>query len=298
MLYFKKTYKRIIFKLLIRKKQLPLESRHSFTSRFDVLSYYLKRIDRKLSIEEKVIIKYLKKNPIHYFPYRFKDKYISKNLFVYYDNEVRLHYVIHQNKKLYFKKSWSVDKIKEAYNFLLIEQDVNSPHRYLSEAFNVNEGDCILDIGCAEGNFTLDIIERINKAFLFEADVEWIEPLKATFMPWKDKVIIVNKFVSNISNEVTISIDDTINQKIDFIKIDAEGEEIKILNGSLKVIKSNNLRLAVCSYHKSSDADNISEFFKIHNFNYEYSKGLMIFLDNWVPPYMRKVLLRAYSRSI
>ena len=63
--------------------------------------------------------------------------------------------------------------------------------------FNLNDSDVLADFGAAEGNFTLAVIDRIKKAYLFEYDPEWIEALRLTFKPWQDKVEIVPKFVSD-----------------------------------------------------------------------------------------------------
>lgn len=39
---------------------------------------------------------------------------------------------------------------------------------YLDEDFQVEEGDVVLDVGVAEGNFSMEIIERASKIYLFE----------------------------------------------------------------------------------------------------------------------------------
>ena len=77
------------------------------------------------------------------------------------------------------------------YNLLSKEQDVRSAHRYLDGAFTFEKGEILVDAGVAEGNFALDVVEKASKLILFEADREWIEPLQATFAPWKEKIVIV-----------------------------------------------------------------------------------------------------------
>ena len=125
------------------------------------------------------------------------------------------------------KKRWGEKRIKRAYSDLLREQDINSPHRYLSESFNPGNDDVVADIGAAEGNFSLSVIEKVKKIYLFEYDQEWIEALRATFAPWAEKVEIINKYVSDYNDESHIRFDTFFEMKKDitFLKIDVDGAE-------------------------------------------------------------------------
>ena len=123
---------------------------------------------------------YLKTNLIAVFPYKFQDEYVAENIEVFVDQEKGLPYVFLDGKKLYFKKRWGKKKIQNLYNLLSKEQDVRSPHRYLTNQFKFDEGEILIDAGVAEGNFALTVVEKASKLILFEADKEWIEPLKAT----------------------------------------------------------------------------------------------------------------------
>jgi precorrin-6B methylase 2 len=189
--------------------------------------------------------------------------------------------------------------VRYAYNNICIEQDERSPHRYLSEGFDVEEGDTVLDIGAAEGNFSLDVIERAGRVYIFETDENWIEALKLTFEPWKDKVRIINKFVSNIDNEKCITLEKMFaDEKIDFIKMDVEGAEVEILESSKKILdSSNDLKLAVCTYHTSRDKAAIEEILTKCNYACEATSGYMLFIFSVLtPPYFRSVLLRARKK--
>ena len=53
----------------------------------------------------------------------------------------------------------------------------------------------VVDIGAADGNFGLSIIEKVSKLYLFEPQKSWHKALQATFKPWEDKVEIVSKMV-------------------------------------------------------------------------------------------------------
>jgi len=285
--------KKIYFSLFYSVNKLPNENDYQFSWRRDVLSYYLKKYDKRITIEEKAILQYLKNNIIHYFPYPFVNKYDPKKIEVYFDKAKDLRYVIYKNKKLYFKRNWDDNKIKSYYNFLLIEQDEDSPHRYFTNGFNLEPESIVIDAGTAEGNFALDIIEKVKKIYLFESDPEWIEPLNATFEPWKNKVGIINKFVSDNPSETSITIDEVTKDRIDFIKADVEGCELKLLKGTARIITRDKPRLILCTYHNSKDAVVLKEYLESKSYKTEYSKGLMIYLDDTRPPYFRKVLIRA-----
>ena len=192
----------------------------------------------------------------------------------------------------------SVNAIKSLYRGLLIDQDIESPHLYLTEGFKLTSQDVIADIGAAEGNFSLSNVEHVKKAYLFESDSEWIEALQATFKPWKDKVEIINSFVTNYDSDSTVNIS-TFYKKhndISFFKVDIEGEEQNFLNACVPIFKENsNIKLAICTYHKHNDEVDFTKQLKSLNFKVKHSKGYMLyFYDKSIrPPYFRRGLLRA-----
>jgi hypothetical protein len=109
------------------------------------------------------ILSFYKNNSFSTFPYNYTNKYKSKDVVVYADDDCNMKYVLHDKKRMYFKMSWSEETIKKYYNDLLIEQDIDSPHRYEYNNFQVNEGDIVVDVGVAEGNFALSVVERAKK---------------------------------------------------------------------------------------------------------------------------------------
>ena len=117
-----------------------------------ILSFYTNTND----IEIKKIKRFLLNNKTEIFPYEFIFNYDFNKIKVNYDKLKKLNYVdFKPNKKLFFKKSWSRKRIQKAYNQLLIEQDNDSPHRYLTKNFNVDKDSVVADIGCAEAIFLL-----------------------------------------------------------------------------------------------------------------------------------------------
>jgi len=275
------------FRRKIQAKKLP-------RSIFD----YYKKHPEDLSPEIESILNYLKKNPIAIFPYSFQDQYHPDIVKVFYDKTKGLRYVLMDGKKLYFKKRWSTKRIKKAYSILLKEQDIQSPHRYLNEQFQFNEGDVLVDAGTAEGNFALSLVEKASKLILFEPDKEWIEPLQATFEPWKEKVTIINKFVADTANSKQITLDNIISpiETEIFLKANVEGAELKLLKGATKLLSQQKpFKIAICTYHKEQDEKEISKFLSEYNFKISFSEGYMlpIFDKKMRPPFFRHGLIRA-----
>lgn len=262
--------------------------------------------------EIKDITMYIRKNGISMFNYNFINKYKKFHSKVVKDKIKGLFYVIHNGKRLYFSRNLnSTQKVCEYYRGLCIEQDIASPHCYLNNNFNVNYGDIVVDIGAAEGNFSLDVIDKVKQLYIFECDDLWIEALRATFEPYKHKVKIIKKYVSNINNKKNVTLDRFFKnkeKKIDFIKMDIEGEEPNALKGAINLLKSNNnVKLAVCVYHNLEDENKVRNIFKSINTTKEKvqrrrqnkyiieTNGYVAFLyskKKLKPPYLTRGVLR------
>jgi hypothetical protein len=174
----------IIVPNFIRKRilawQLPLA----------IFKYYDRRTDPP-SKDIQQALNYLKKNPLAIFPYDFQNEYRAGEIEIFDDGEKGMYYVLQEGKRLYFKKKWGKRKIRRVYNLLKKEQDIRSPHRYLTDQFQFEDGEVLVDVGAAEGNFALSVVEKASHIIIFETNKEWIKPLQATYEPWKDKVTIV-----------------------------------------------------------------------------------------------------------
>jgi Ribosomal RNA adenine dimethylase len=261
---------------------------------------YLKSLpSNELDSEKKAVLDYVEKNGVSIFPYEFTKKYSPASIKVYSDVDNKMKYVIQNDKRIYFKKKWSVSRIKRSYNQLLMEQDDDSPHKYLSEDFNISESDIVADFGAAEGNFSLSIVDKVKHLYLFETDKEWIKALKETFKPWKHKVTIVRKFVSNFDNEKHCKGDSYFkNKQVSFLKIDVDGAEEELLAGIETILENSKpIKLALCTYHKNDDEVKFTKKLKQFGFNIKTSKGFMIFYyDKKIKsPFIRRGLIRAWK---
>lgn len=267
------------------------------SSRVEGIEFYrkLQLLNRyKDSTDEEIqeIVNYLRKNPLEVFNYDFTKKYMLDNIEVCVDDSNGLYYVVHRGKKMYFARTFTCEEqVRSYYRSVCLEQDDESPHKYLTEEFTVSEDAIVVDAGVAEGNFSLEIVDRVKKIYLFEPDDNWIEALQYTFAPYKDKVQIINKCVSNYVDDVMTTIDNEVGGGVDFIKMDVEGEEYYALEGAKKAMESTkDIKCIVCTYHHELEYEAIKGFFLDRHFDVETSKGYM-----WYPseqPFRRNPVLR------
>lgn len=295
--------------LLELKEELNILDKEIRSLKLDLL--YLKLMsyfETHSSKEYEKEINYLKKiGYITIFPYeRIKSLPEIKATF---DPEYKLPYILHEsNKKLYFPKKYNLEQTKEKYRDYYENENIlgggfteKAPHQYQSDNVRVKKNDIVLDIGSAEAIFSLSIIDEAKKVYIFEMDNDWIEPLQATFKPYKDKVTIVNKKVSNVNSDCEIRLDTLLLSEPEqglFIKIDIEGSEYEVIKENESLLKSNfDIRISCCTYHKQDDAGLIEKILIENGFQIEYSDGYMLFIydDNIKPPYFRKGIIRAFK---
>jgi hypothetical protein len=269
--------------------------------RFEILKkQIIKYFDSEFSGGDlfKEELNYLRENKISVFPY-FDINNSKIECQVFEDNLCGLKYVMFEGEKMYFKRGMSSNQIEYYFKEIIKEQHINSPHRYLIDEFDVIQNDIVFDIGVAEGNFALSVINRVSLIYLFEPDLEWVEALSYTFNKWHDKVKIIPKLVSKKSTDSTISLDEFIKKEnihVDFIKIDVEGEEFKLLSGMKTLLNSNSLkRVAICAYHNQEDEMVLSEELLKFNYQVTTSDRVMLFIydENIYPPFFRKGVIRA-----
>lgn len=248
-------------------------------------------------LERKEVIEFIKIHGVEVFPYSFINKYIESDIDVFVDKESGMKYVLMDGKRLYFKRRWSVSRIRRSFHDLSLEQDEKSPHRYLAAEFDISEDDVLADVGAAEGNFSLSVIERVRKVYLFESDPEWIEALEKTFEPWRSKVEIIPKYISdkndqrNCTGDVFFS-----DRELTFLKIDVDGGERNLLFGFENILSHRaNLKVALCTYHQHDDEHDFTKLLRGKGFSVNPSYGYMIFhYDKKLKaPYLRRALLRA-----
>ena len=189
-------------------------------------------------------------------------------------------------RKMYFPRdtNFCVRNGEKFVLNLMAEQLPTSPHLYIKNDHKICAGDIVIDAGVCEGNFALRYIDLCSKMYLFESDSKWIEPLSQTFKDYRDKVEIIPRFVSNVTDEKNITIDDALpdfrGEKI-FLKMDIEGAEPLALRGAKKILTNNKVKASVCSYHNADDLLKIKSILQKYGFKTSTSDGWMVFI--WDP---------------
>ncbi|MCL2358884.1 FkbM family methyltransferase [Candidatus Bathycorpusculum sp.] len=269
------------------------------------------------------IFSLLRKNGFDVFPEiddAIRAKYFTRKLNIEKDHETNLFYILIDNKKLFYKNGMNETTIKQSFDLVSLEQDYRSPHRYLTndnyfvgvvgsdskqfngDSFGINEGDVVVDAGAAEGNFALSVVEKASKVYIIEGDAEWCKALKQTFAPYKEKVEIIQKYLSDNTNDNNITLKDLIKKynikKIDFLKMDIEGYEQKALNGATldKTNFTEINKMAICIYHNPQDETTISNFLAQYGYKFYLTDGYIVISDS-NNPIIRKGILRAYKEQ-
>ena len=285
-----------IYRILVPKPLRTILLKRSLRTK--ILNFYDSHTENEVNEEQKEVSEYIENDEVRILPYKFHNNYAPEKVEVMSDQEKGMHYVLQDGKRLYFKKRWSKKKIQRSYCDLMREQDKESPHRYLTDSFTIGKDDVLADIGAAEGNFSLAVIESVKKVYIFEYDQEWIEALNATFAPWAEKVEIIDKFVSDHNDSKNIRFDTFFenNKDVTFFKIDVDGAESVVLSSCDKVFNSHvSFKIALCTYHKHDDEEDFTSLLNDYGFTVTPSKGYMInYYDKKLKaPYLRRGLIRA-----
>lgn len=232
----------------------------------------------------------LKKFGVELFPFAGAERYDALEVEVHVD-EGGFPWVWHSGKKLFFRAGSTPEAVLRTYRRLLKEQDPASPHHY---GFLVEPGGVLMDVGSAEGIYALDNVEVAGLIVLFEVDPAWIGALERTFAPWRDKVLIVNKFASDIDDDQNVTIDSVVlENKITapiLLKLDVEGAENRVLSGSSAVLERPDTHATVCTYHRHDDHEQLSAVMRERGFHVCTSPGVMLFIfdRDMRPPFYRR----------
>lgn len=237
----------------------------------------------------------LRKFGLSVFPYEFRFKYDwTKQSINFIDGYPCFKYY---GFDIFFPKQFSEAKAMMYGNQILLEQDSESPHCYHTDLFCVSENDVLLDIGCGDGNFSLERVGLVKQVYLFESNPEWGEPLKKTFQKWNYKVNLYNQKVGKGDDSIQLSsLNSLIGQNI-FVKIDVDGAEREVLKTIDSILdKVNNVKVAICTYHMQRDPEEFEDWFKTRGFRTSFGNGYMLFhYDKAIQePYFRPGILFAY----
>ena len=223
-----------------------------------------------------------------------------------FDKAAGMPYVVHDSKRLYFPSRCSVGDAEAGYRSLLEWEDIlgrgnraKSPHRYTDSMHAVDRGDIVLDVGCAEGLFALDNVDKAKHVYLFEPLSRWEAPVNATFAPFADKTTFAKKLVGDRTGGDMVRLSDAVKSGEDdvyFLKMDVEGWEGTILSASRDFLTSNKVKVSCCAYHRQEDERNLTQLLASMGFSVRVSDGYMLpLLGEIKPPYFRRGVI--YGRN-
>lgn len=155
--FLKMLFRRIVPKEFRRIQGLRTEKEEDRILRMRIIEY-LEKNDIPETVE---IIQYLKSNGLGVFNYFWADKHIYSVNRIKFDKSNGLFYTMLYRKRMYFKRGMGIESCNAYLNSLLLEQDDNSPHNYLTkkelECFNART---VVDCGAAEGIFALSVCDK------------------------------------------------------------------------------------------------------------------------------------------
>lgn len=165
-------------------------------------------------------------------------------------------------------------------NFKFSISSKSQNQQYFSDKIIWKKNMTIVDCGAFCGDTLLAFIEKkisIKNYYMYEPDNDNYTKMQAVcrlaeerginIYPMKKGVYSYSTtlyFESNTDSSRLVdyptktsvevaSIDDDIQDKVDFIKMDVEGSELYALNGAIKIIKKYKPVLAICIYHNQKD---------------------------------------------
>lgn len=223
---------------------------------------------------------------LHVFP--FLENYSSTRTNEVYWNDFRRDYQSNTSEYLEFEKSLHDDQSKLIWSHLknirlfgdFLDLDVfpkSYGKHYFPEFLDFKEtGEVFYDIGCFDGETTLDFIDEcptFKKVYAFEPNPNNLDTLLTKFENFNN-IEIISKGASN-SNEVMgfssihgsashfdansrlkvelVAIDSLLIEAPTFIKMDIEGMERFALEGARNFIEKNRPKLAISVYHLHDD---------------------------------------------
>ncbi len=158
-------------------------------------------------------------------------------------------------------------------------------HFYEHPFTRVGASDVVLDIGAAEGLFSLNIVNRCGKIILVEPNHKLFGALNRTFLEYtaSGKVMLHDVALGSKNGDVKITDAGVLSEisesgavckmitadelltsesKVDYIKMDVEGYESEVLSGAKNIIVKHKPKMAITCYHPANDFASMIKFVK------------------------------------
>ena len=164
--------------------------------------------------------------------------------------------------------------------------------QYFDEILQLKDGEVFVDCGCFDFNTSKILLSKCKaeKIYAFEPDKKNLERIKMevdkmklsnveiipagmwscnTTLFFNSQGSMMSRIDENGEDEVEVrALDEVVDGKVTFIKMDIEGAELQALFGAEKTIKKYKPKLAICIYHRLEDILEIPAY--IHSIVPEY----------------------------
>jgi FkbM family methyltransferase len=152
-------------------------------------------------------------------------------------------------------------------------------HHYEHETTPVHADDVVVDLGAADGLFSLNVVNRCRKVIMIEPNPLFGLSLEKTFKSYiaEQKAVLLKFAAGSIEKRVNLfdnggssTVDATVDgncimcpldallaaeKDVNYIKADVEGAEMDVLQGAREVIKKHKPKMAITCYHPENDPD-------------------------------------------
>lgn len=192
-------------------------------------------------------------------------------------------------------RAWELLSIPEDY-FCEIERPISEI--YFDEELPLpifNREISFVDCGAYIGDTVTEALSiKFKKVFMFELDKTIYDTCNGNMQEYILKGVDIRLYPFGVSDShkvmrmtlgngnsrlvdcggdetgETVALDDIlIEEDIDFIKMDIEGEELNALKGAERILKSKHPALAICLYHKPEDMFSIPQYIKSIDSSYK-----------------------------
>lgn len=160
---------------------------------------------------------------------------------------------------------------------------------------NLSSNEVFIDGGCFDGKTSKQFIEwcgeKFQKIYAFEPDPTNLLKCKQELIDYQGKYELIPRGLWNVNGELRFSaisngsskvseagninikvasLDETVGDRVTFIKLDVEGSEYEALIGGRKIISQNKPKLAISIYHKPEDIWNLPALLLQFNPDYRF----------------------------
>lgn len=221
-----------------------------------------------------------------------------------------------------FEIAWPADVSPRLLAHTMTELTTRGDHSYFALGTPLTWGDVVLDVGACEGAFALDCLlhRGAEHVYCFEPDSRMAHALELTAARnnLNPCLTVVSAAVGDMSGAVEfvenaldplnsrvgseasldgqprvvrqVSLDEWSDEAgiraVDYLKVDAEGSDLAVLQGAGCLIRRWKPRIAVTAYHHPEHAREIGDYLQSLDLGYVIRvKGLVVF-DGVVRPVM------------